>query len=212
MKGTLFIISAPSGAGKTTLINKILENFKDLVFSISYTTRPPRRNEKNNVDYFFVSEKKFQNMIDENDFLEYAKVHDHYYGTGKNFVIKNLDKGSNVILDIDFQGAKIVKKSMQNLEYDIVTIFILPPSYDELKKRLENRGTDKKEVIETRLKNALIEMENSLFYDYIIINENLDHAYNDLCSIFRTNRLKKDSMKRKVIDIIDDYKKKLINL
>lgn len=212
MKGTLFIISAPSGAGKTTLINKILENFKDLVFSISYTTRPPRRNEKNNVDYFFVSEKKFQNMIDENDFLEYAKVHDHYYGTGKNFVIKNLDKGSNVILDIDFQGAKIVKKSMQNLEYDIVTIFILPPSYDELKKRLENRGTDKKEVIETRLKNALIEMENSLFYDYIIINENLDHAYNDLCSIFRTNRLKKDSMKRKVIDIIDDYKKKLVDL
>ena len=208
-RGTLFIISAPSGAGKSSLIRRILSDRDDCIFSVSYTTRPPRGKEKHGKEYFFTEESKFMNMIDNNMFLEYAKVHNYYYGTSKEFILSNLDSGKNVILDIDYQGAKIVRNNLSKSQYGIVSIFIMPPSYEELKKRLERRGTDNEEIINRRLKNAIVEMENSLFYDYIIINSVFKEAYYDLASIFRSNSLKCSNLKEKIDKIIIRYKEEL---
>jgi guanylate kinase len=208
-KGTLFIISAPSGAGKSSLIRRILTEREDCIFSVSYTTRPARGRERHGIEYFFINESEFINMIEENLFLEYAKVHDYYYGTGKEYILKNLDNGKNVILDIDYQGARIVKSNLSGKKYDIVSIFIMPPSYSELKNRLEKRATDREDTISTRLKNAIVEMENALFYDYVIINRVFKDAYFDLSSIFRSNSLKTDNLKHKIDKIIKKYKEEL---
>jgi guanylate kinase len=208
-EGTIFIISAPSGAGKTSLIQKILKNRENSIFSISFTTRPPRNNEINGKDYFFINNDQFKSMIENNEFLEFAKVHNYYYGTGKEYILKNLDNGKNVILDIDYQGARIVKSNLSGKKYDIVSIFIMPPSYSELKNRLEKRATDREDTISTRLKNAIVEMENALFYDYVIINRVFKDAYFDLSSIFRSNSLKTDNLKHKIDKIIKKYKEEL---
>ncbi len=204
-KGTIFIISAPSGAGKTSLIKKLLEEIDNIVFSISYTTRAPRGSEVDGKDYFFISESKFKQMIDKEEFLEYAKVHNHYYGTGKDYVLKNINSGKDIVLDIDWQGAKIVKDNLNQKEINLISIFILPPSFEALKERLLNRGTDSEEVINLRLKNALKEIEQSLTYDYLIINDNFSVAFDNLYAIFKSNRLKSCYMQEKVEKIIKSY-------
>jgi len=205
-KGTLYIISAPSGAGKSSLIRNILKQRKNIIFSISYTTRPPRNNERNGKDYFFVNEEKFFEMINKGLFLEYAKVHNFYYGTEKNFILKNLDQGNDIILDIDYQGAKIVKNNIKDTSISLISIFILPPSFEVLKERLVKRGTDSEEVINLRLKNALREIKHSLTYDYLIINDKLDKAFKELEAIFTCNSLKSEFIKDKVKEIIKSYK------
>jgi len=187
--GKLFVISAPSGTGKTTLVKKILKKFKHLSYSVSYTTRSPRINEEEGLDYFFISSAKFQEKIQQEHWLEWAKVHDNFYGTSKKFVKDNLEKNHSLILDIDVQGAKQVMES--NL--DPVTIFISPPSFEELSQRLENRGTDTKEVIARRLDNAKNEMKNKGLYQYSIINDDLDDAAKELSLIFKKEMAKENN-------------------
>lgn len=178
-KGKLFIVSAPSGAGKTTLITHLLNRFKILSYSISHTTRKPRGTEQHGKDYFFISAKAFKKKIDNDDLLEWAKVHDNYYGTSKRFVEQTLERGKSLLLDIDVQGAIQIMES----GLDPISIFIMPPSLDELEKRLTARGTDAHEVIAKRLKNAKLEMARKDRYTYTIVNDNLNEAIVGLCRI-----------------------------
>ena len=174
--GKLFVFAAPSGAGKTTLVHAVVTKHPELRFSISYTTRKPRRNEANGVDYLFVDEKEFMRLRDEGELLEYAEVFDHYYATSRSQVEKHLAENRNVILEIDWQGARQVRESMP----ECVTIFILPPSVEELERRLRDRRTDSPEVIERRLRDALSDMSHWDEFDYVIINDELDRAVADL--------------------------------
>lgn len=179
--GTLFVISAPSGAGKTTLIRKVLNQFENLSYSVSHTTRAPRPNEQEGSDYFFISTDAFEQKIVQDQWLEWAKVHDNYYGTSKSVIQNSLEKGQSLLLDIDVQGAK----KIMDLDLDLVSIFIMPPSFETLRQRLENRGTDSQEVIERRLENAISEMAQKDLYQYCIVNDDLDQAAQELCSIFK---------------------------
>ena len=179
--GKLFVISAPSGAGKTTLIRKVLPRFKNFSYSVSHTTRPPRKNEQDGLDYFFITPGEFEQKIALDHLLEWARVHGNYYGTSREFVKNRLEKGQNLVLDIDVQGAKKVMASGLNP----VTIFILPPSFEILSQRLKNRGTDSGRVIAQRLENAKLEMKEKDLYQYVVINDDLDKATEELCSIFK---------------------------
>jgi len=149
-KGFLLVVSGPSGCGKGTICNKLLQRNKDLVFSVSATTRRPRNGEKEGINYFFIDDKRFKKMIGNNEFIEYAKVHKNYYGTPKNFVLNEINKGKIVILEIDVQGALQVKKAYS----EAILVFLLPPSMSELKKRLTKRGTETEEDINIRYQNA----------------------------------------------------------
>ncbi|MDR3628965.1 MAG: guanylate kinase [Desulfocapsaceae bacterium] len=184
-KGRLFIISAPSGAGKTTLLQKVMPQVERLVFSVSHTTRPPRGGERNGVDYFFVSRNDFEEMRDRADFLEWAEVHGKFYGTSKREVLAQLDAGVDVILDIDVQGAAIIRKAGL---VDTVSIFIAPPDLSELERRLRQRAQDSEETIQLRMKNAEKEMLAMDSYDYLIINERLDEAAQVLTAIILAER------------------------
>ncbi len=175
-KGKLFVFAAPSGAGKTTLVHAVVTKHPELRFSISYTTRKPRRNEANGVDYLFVDEEEFMRLRDEGEMLEYANVFDHYYATSRSQVEKHLADDRDVILEIDWQGARQVRESMP----EAVTIFIMPPSVEELERRLRDRRTDAPEVIERRLRDALSDMSHWHEFDYVIINDDLDQAVDDL--------------------------------
>jgi len=177
--GILFIVSAPSGAGKTTLCRMAVDYFSDLRHSISYTTRSPREGEKNGVDYHFVSELIFQKMLDNSEFLEWARVHGNKYGTSVKDTQAILEKGLDIILDIDVQGAKKIK----NIHKDSVAIFVLPPSIDELKNRLLNRRSNSLAEMEKRLRVASEEIRNSIFYDYVVINDNIQNAVEKIKSI-----------------------------
>ncbi len=179
-KGKLFIVSAPSGAGKTTLIKYILSRYHNLYYSVSHTTRAPRRDEQDRIDYFFISPEEFKKKINLGFWLEWAKVHENYYGTSKELVTARLNNGSSLILDIDVQGARQVMKS----DIDMVTVFIMPPSIEVLCRRLENRGTDSRKTIETRLENADKEMASKNLYKYVVMNDDLDRAKKELCHIF----------------------------
>ena len=172
----LFVIAAPSGAGKTTLVQAVTRNNPELRFSISYTTRPQRRNEAHGVDYMFVDKPTFESLRDEGRMLESATVFDNLYGTSREQVEQHLEDGHNVILEIDWQGARQVRESMPGC----ATIFILPPSHDELVRRLRSRGTDSDEVIERRLRDALSDMSHWDEFDYAVINDDLDRAVADL--------------------------------
>ncbi len=174
--GKLFVFAAPSGAGKTTLVNALLENHPELRFSISYTTREPRSNEANEVDYLFVSEDEFMQLRDQGEMLEYAEVFDNYYATSRSQVDKHLGEGHNVILEIDWQGAAQVRSSMP----ECVSIFILPPSLEELERRLRDRRTDSADVIERRLRDAVSDMSHWDEFDHVIINDKLEQAVADL--------------------------------
>ena len=180
LKGKLFVVSAPSGAGKTTLIKQVLKRFSTLSYSVSHTTRAPRGNEKEGLDYFFISPEAFEQKILQDHWIEWAKVHDHYYGTSRDFVEKTLGKGQSLLLDIDVQGAVQIMGSTLSP----VTIFIMPPTFEILAQRLENRGTDSRKVIAMRLENATAEIAQKDRYQYVVVNDDLDTAIEDLCSIF----------------------------
>jgi guanylate kinase len=177
-KQKLYIISGPSGAGKSTLCKKLLEKYPNIIFSVSYTTRKPRPLETEGKDYFFINKKEFVSGIKENRWLEWANVHDNYYGTCANFVKKQLEKNS-ILFDIDTQGAEQIIKKYPNA----VAIFIMPPSDAELENRLKKRGADNAEAIKKRLFNAKKEIEKKNMYKHIIINNNLDKAFEQLCNI-----------------------------
>jgi guanylate kinase len=178
-KGRLFILSAPSGAGKTTLCKTLLKRFPDLKYSISHTTRSPRKDEQNGVDYFFISKNEFEKNIQDGKWLEWARVHDHYYGTSLDFIEQSLAEGKNILLDIDVAGARQVLSRLPHS----VTIFILPPTFETLKHRLESRGTDSQEVIARRLKNAEDEMAQKHLYQHHVVNDSLDEAIAQLSAI-----------------------------
>jgi guanylate kinase len=178
-KPGLFVIAAPSGAGKTTLVQAITRNNPDLRFSISYTTRKQRRNEAHGRDYLFVDVDEFERLRAAGAMLESATVFDNLYGTSREQVEQHLAEGHSVILEIDWQGARQVRESMP----ECITIFIMPPSHDELVRRLRSRGTDSDEVVERRLRDALSDMAHWDEFDYVVINDNLDQAVADLESV-----------------------------
>lgn len=187
MKGSLYIVSAPSGAGKTSLVSKLIEEDGSIVVSVSSTTRDKRPGEEDGVNYHFLSVEEFNEKINESDFLEHAKVFDNYYGTSKSSVENQLDAGKDVILEIDWQGAQQVRELMP----DATSIFILPPSREELQRRLTGRGTDSDEIIARRMRDAVSEMSHYDEFDYIVINNNFDIALKQLHSIFCAQRMLK---------------------
>jgi len=187
-KGNLFVISAPSGAGKTTLCKELLKHFKEIRFSISHTTRQPRPNETEGIDYFFTSEEEFLDGIKNNTWAEWAKVHGNYYGTSIEFLNDTLSSGSDVLLDIDFQGTMQILKKYP----DAITIFIMPPSIEILRSRLQYRGTESDEVIESRIINAEQEISKKNLYNYIIINDKLTDSKEELFEIVNKHLSRKN--------------------
>ena len=181
--GMIVVLSSPSGAGKTTLVKKIsLE--KNFHISISHTTRPPRTNEINGKDYFFVNKDKFEILIKKDEFLEYAKVFENYYGSSKQAVIKNLDNGKNVIFDIDWQGTEQIKK--KKLNYKLITFFILPPSRKVLFERLSNRDMKDKNIVEQRMKQFDQDILHWKNYDFVVINDNLEKCCKQIIQLIET--------------------------
>ena len=184
-RGLVLVVSAPSGAGKTTLCQKLLAADPEISFSVSYTTRKPRPHEKNGVDYFFVDQETFERMIAERAFLEWAKVYDHYYGTAKAQVEEAISQGRDILLDIDVQGAFQVRKK---LGQDAVLVFVLPPSLTELEKRLRSRGTEDEETIKRRLSFAQQEIARAKEFDYLVCNQELARAFDELWSVLKAER------------------------
>ncbi len=182
----LLIVSSPSGAGKTTLCNRLLLEFTSLTFSISHTTRPPRPNEINGKDYNFVDVDTFERMVDENMFIEWAFVHGNRYGTAKSEVQRAEDAKTDLIFDVDFQGAKLIKNQYPHA----AAVFVLPPSIEELYMRLRNRGTETPQSLERRFNAALEEIGNHALFDYLIVNDKLDEAYDRLRAILLAERSK----------------------
>ena len=191
--GKLFVVSAPSGAGKTSIIKKIIDDKNHVRMSISHTTRQPRAGEIDGVDYHFISNETFLKMSRNSDFLEEAKVFDNLYGTSKAEVQKTLTAGLDVILEIDWQGARLIKQS----EFDVSSVFILPPSLEELNIRLQKRG-DKKETVTRRMRDAINEMSHYHEYDYLIVNENFSKACQQLTAIICAETLRNSIQKRRL--------------
>ncbi len=196
--GTLYIISAPSGAGKTTLVQKVVAALDDVAVSVSHTTRARRAGEVEGVDYHFVDEAGFVAMQENGDFLESARVFGNYYGTARQSIQEQLLKGLDVILEIDWQGARQIRQLM----HDCQSIFILPPSVEALRQRLTGRGQDSEEVIEKRMHEAVSEMSHYAEFDYIVINNDLDTAIRDLMSIFISRRQTLEHQQQKHADLL----------
>jgi guanylate kinase len=184
-QGKLYIISAPSGAGKTSLVKRLLRDLEQLSVSISHTTRAMREGEKEGRDYFFICIDDFKQMKTQQDFLEYAQVFDHFYGTAKKSVMDNLHQGIDVILEIDWQGAQQIKTMIP----DCQSIFILPPSIEVLQQRLESRGQDSEEIIARRMQDAVIEISHYREFDYLVVNDDFEQALQELKSIILSHRL-----------------------
>jgi guanylate kinase len=204
--GYMVILSSPSGAGKTTLV-KLLSNRKNLKISVSHTTRKPRENEFNKKDYFFVTDEDFKRLIRNEEFLEYAKVFNHMYGTSRSPVINNLQNGHNVIFDIDWQGADQIKN--KKLDYKLITFFLLPPSRDILFKRLSNRDMKDKLIVNERMKEFNRDVLHWINYDYVMINDDLEKCYNKISNLIdaEINNGPKDYDK----DYIRNHVEKLIS-
>jgi len=183
--GTLYIVSAPSGAGKTSLVKALIDVEPQIRVSVSHTTRAMRPGEVNGVNYHFVEREEFVKMIEHGDFLERAEVFGNLYGTSQSHLQQTLDEGHDLILEIDWQGAEQVRKLMPQAR----SIFILPPSQEALRQRLDNRGQDSDEIIDARMREAVSEMSHYVDYDYLIINDDFAHALDDLKAIFRANQL-----------------------
>ncbi len=181
--GIMIVLSSPSGAGKTTL-TKLLSKNNNYLISVSYTTRKPRINEVDAKDYYFVNENKFKSLIKNNEFLEYAKVFNHLYGTSKSQVINNLEKGKNVIFDIDWQGAKQIKE--KKLKYKLITFFVLPPSKKVLFERLSNRDMRDKLIVEERMRQFNMDVLHWKDYNYVVINDNLENCYNEVNNLIKS--------------------------
>ncbi|QXE88992.1 guanylate kinase [Geomonas subterranea] len=189
-EGVLYVISAPSGAGKTSLCKEIIDIFPNLRHSVSYTTRPPRNGEVHGRDYFFVGKDEFDRMVEDGEFAEWAEVHGNFYGTSLATLKESRAEGIDLILDIDCQGARQLKGRFEGGVY----IFVLPPSIEELRRRLDNRSSDSQEVIERRIHNASGEIKEARWYDYIIVNDKFSEALDQLKSVLiaeqcRTSRL-----------------------
>ena len=184
--GNLFVVAAPSGAGKSSLVKALLELDSHVQPSVSHTTRAPRGQEKHGREYFFTSQQEFDAMVAADAFVEWAHVHNHRYGTSKKAIEDRMTQGADVILEIDFQGALQIKDIFANA----ISIFILPPSWDELRSRLERRGEDAPEVIDVRMENAAIEVAQVAKFDFVIINELFDRALFDLKAIVHAERLR----------------------
>uniref|UniRef100_UPI00260A5D83 guanylate kinase n=1 Tax=uncultured Legionella sp. TaxID=210934 RepID=UPI00260A5D83 len=183
--GNLYIVAAPSGGGKTSLVRNLIETLDDIEVSISHTTRSMRPGEQHGVDYFFVTEPEFLNMVNSNSFLEHARVFNHLYGTSVEQINRRLEQGIDIVLDIDWQGAEQIRRSFPNA----VSVFIVPPSLDELKLRLMNRRQDNDEVISVRMIKAQDELSHYSEFDYLIVNDTFEHAAMDLRAIVVANRL-----------------------
>lgn len=190
--GNLFVVAAPSGAGKSSLVKALLELDSRVQPSVSHTTRAPRGQEKHGREYFFASQQEFDAMVAANAFVEWASVHSHRYGTSKKAIEERMALGADVILEIDFQGAIQIKSIFANA----ICIFILPPSWEELRSRLERRGEDSPEVIDMRMRNAQIEVAQVDKFDFVIINELFDRALFDLKAIVHSQRLKFAAQRR----------------
>jgi guanylate kinase len=187
-KGLMFVLSSPSGAGKTSLSKKILELDSKISLSISFTTRPARPGENDGEDYFFVDNKIFGDMRDNNEFLEYAKVFDYYYGTPKKPILDTLISGKDVLFDIDWQGTQ---QLMNESKDDLVKVFVLPPSVEELERRLKERKQDDDEIIQKRMSRASDEMSHYAEYDYILVNDDFNKTVKSIMAILYAERLKR---------------------
>tara|TARA_B100000029_G_scaffold512160_1_gene608082 strand:- start:733 stop:1365 length:633 start_codon:yes stop_codon:yes gene_type:complete len=204
-EGLMFVLSSPSGAGKTTLTKKLAENNSNFIISISYTTRKPRPNEINGKDYHFVTNEKFDSLVKENSFFEYANIFNNYYGTLKKPVLELLSLGKDVLFDIDWQGTQQLKK---NKNLSLVTFFILPPDIKILKKRLLNRHNGQEKIIEERMKKFNEEISHWNEYNYVVVNDNLDKCYDKILSIIASEkngnpeRQDKKEIEKKVKELI----------
>ena len=200
-RGTLFVVSSPSGGGKGTLIRRVLEVVDNLSYSVSYTTRGPRRNEVNGREYFFVDRAEFEEMLADGEFLEWACVHGNYYGTSKRQIAEKTATGIDMILEVDVQGAA----SVRQLRMDSVSVFILPPSYEVLRQRLCDRGTDSPENLELRMRNAPEELKQYSSFDYVIINDEVERAVGQLASIIYAERARCDRQEGLVQRVMKEF-------
>ena len=190
-KGKLLVLSGPSGVGKGTVLGELMKRRSDMCFSVSATTRQPREGEVDGVNYFFVTKERFEEMIRNNELLEYAQFVSNSYGTPRAYVEQQLERGMNVILDIEVQGARNIVKMIP----DAVSVYMIPPSYEELEKRLRGRGTETEEQIQGRLQTAINEARAADFYRYIIVNDNLETAVNELDAIMTAEKIGYDNRK-----------------
>jgi guanylate kinase len=180
-RGAIIAVSAPSGTGKTTIVRKVLETFPEIVFSVSATTREKRSNEKNGVDYFFLTEDEFKEKIGKNEFVEWEQFYDYYYGTFKSYIEENISKGQPVLLEVDVKGAL----SLKNIYPEAVLVYILPPGLDELVKRLRNRNTENEDDFQKRIERAKMELSLKDKFDYVVINEDLEKAIDETKSLIK---------------------------
>lgn len=198
--GTLYIVSAPSGAGKTSLVKALIDSMAQVRVSVSHTTRAMRPGEVDGVNYHFTAREDFVEMLKQGDFLEHAEVFGNLYGTSHSWVKQTLAKGYDLILEIDWQGAQQVRK----LVPDAKSIFILPPTHKDLRQRLHNRGQDADDVIDLRMQQAIAEMSHYVEYDYIVINDQFATALDDLKAIFRANQLRLESQQKRHTQLLCD--------
>src|SRR5882724_3445103 len=202
-RGILFVVSSPSGGGKGTLIQRVLNKVPNLSYSVSFTTRARRSGEVNGREYFFIAPEKFEEMIAADEFLEWAHVHCKLYGTARQQVMREIGEGRDIILEVDVQGAA----SVRGLMADSVSIFILPPSFEVLKQRLQARGTDSPEELDLRLRNAPVELKDYSAFQYVILNDDLDRAVNQMSAIVHAERARLTRQEAKVRRVVEAFTK-----
>jgi len=200
-RGILFVVSSPSGGGKGTLIQRVLRQLPNLCYSVSFTTRQPREGEIDGREYFFVDRNKFAEMAERNDFLEWANVHGHLYGTSRHQVVRDVSGGKDIILEVDVQGAA----SIRQIVADAVSVFILPPSLEILRQRLVARGTDSADSLAVRLNNAPTELKAYKAFDYVIINDDVDRAAGQLAAIIEAERTRLSRQKITIQRVVEGF-------